>query len=147
MTGKEIDYRPRFGSVLLLLCVTRQRSEIQSPELHLRGNHMATTTSPKRRISHPYVMRKKGTCGGKPIIRGTRIRVSQIAIEYEQLGMTPDEIVRAHPHLTLAQVHDALSFYYENIKEINEDIRTDKEYVAQLRRKHPSILNQKSGRT
>jgi len=64
------------------------------------------------KINHPYITRRKGVCGGKSIIAGTRIKVSQIAIYYEKMDYTPDDIVRAHPHLTLAQVHDALSYYY-----------------------------------
>ncbi len=35
---------------------------------------------------------------------GGRIRVSQIAIEHEQLGMTPEEIQEAHPHLTTEMI-------------------------------------------
>ncbi|MCK4733940.1 MAG: nucleotidyltransferase domain-containing protein, partial [Methanophagales archaeon] len=42
---------------------------------------------------------------GSPVIVGTRTRVLDIAIEYEYLGTRPDEIVDAHPHLTLPQVH------------------------------------------
>ena len=53
-----------------------------------------------------------------PVVKGTRVRVVDIAIEYEYLDRTPDEIVSAHPHLQLKQVHDALSFYYENRREL-----------------------------
>jgi uncharacterized protein (DUF433 family) len=66
-------------------------------------------------MKHPYISRKKGTCGGKPIIAGTRIKVEQVAIVYERMGWTADQIIQAHPHLSLAEVHDALSYYYENI--------------------------------
>ncbi|MBC7226868.1 MAG: DUF433 domain-containing protein [Thermoflexales bacterium] len=86
-----------------------------------------------QKVKHPYIARQKGVCGGKPVIRGTRIRVAQIAIEYERLGWSPDEIVRAHPHLTLAQVHDALSYYYENVEEINAEIRQDEQMVEELK--------------
>lgn len=87
-----------------------------------------------QKTRHPYVTSEKGICGGKPVIRGTRIRVAQIAIEHECLGWSPDEIVRAHPHLTLAQVHDALSYYYENVEEINAEIKRDEQIVEEIRR-------------
>jgi len=87
---------------------------------------------------HPYITRRADTCAGKPIIVGTRIKVSHIAIEYEQMGMTPDEIVVAHPHLTLAEVHAALSYYYDHIHEINADIRAGEEFVEQLRKEYPT---------
>lgn len=63
---------------------------------------------------HPYISSDKEIADGEPIIISTRTRVIQIAMEYTQLGYSPDDIVEAHPHLKLAQVHDALSFYHEN---------------------------------
>ncbi len=102
------------------------------------------TRKPKTR--HPYITRKKGTCGGKPIIAGTRMKVSAIAIEYERMGMTPDEIVQAHPHLTLAAVHDALSYYYENVEEINADIQAGERFVEEMKKLYPrSVLEEKRG--
>jgi uncharacterized protein (DUF433 family) len=88
----------------------------------------------RQRVRHPYVTREKGICGGSPVIKGTRIRVAQIAIEYEHLGWSPDEIIRAHPHLTLAQIHDALSYYYENTEEIHAEIRRDEQVVEELKK-------------
>lgn len=95
---------------------------------------MRSVQTVAQKIRHPYVTSRKDVCGGKPVIKGTRIRVAQIAIEYERLGRSPDEIIRAHPHLTLAQVHDALSYYYENIEEINAEIRRDEQMVEELKR-------------
>ena len=46
----------------------------------------------------------------RPVIAGTDIKVSQIASEYEHQRMTPDEVVEAHPHLSLAAVHAALAW-------------------------------------
>jgi len=106
---------------------------------------MSSTQATQRRARHPYVARKRGTCGGKPVIKGTRIKIAQVAIEYDRMGMTPDEIIQAHPHLTLAQVHDALSYYYENAPEINEDIRADEEFIAQLREQTPPTPKDERG--
>ena len=68
----------------------------------------------KETTSHPYIVINKDVCGGSPIIEGTRTRVIDIAIEYEVLGHSPDEIIRSHPQVSLYQIHDALSYYYEN---------------------------------
>ncbi|MBI3762982.1 MAG: DUF433 domain-containing protein [Chloroflexi bacterium] len=91
-----------------------------------------------RRIRHPYVEQKRGVCGGKPVIVGTRIKITQIAIEYERLGWSPDQIVDAHPHVTLAQVHDALSYFYENQKSLTAEIVAEERFVARLRRQYSS---------
>lgn len=98
-----------------------------------------TTHLPKTR--HPYIGRKKSVCAGKPVVIGTRIQVAQIAIEYERLGWSPDQIIEAHPHLRLPQVHDALSYYYENQKQIDVDILANEQYSVELRQRFLSRLN------
>jgi len=100
---------------------------------------------PMRKVKHPYIIRKKAVLGGKPIIKDTRIKVSQIAIYYEKMDYTPDEIVQALPHLTLAQVHDALSYYYENMKEIDRQIAEERRMVEEMQKKSVSVLEQKRG--
>lgn len=47
--------------------------------------------------------------GGKPIVRGTRISVEMI-LEWIASGATRDDIVRRHPHLTPADVQQALAY-------------------------------------
>lgn len=97
------------------------------------------------KLKHPYITRKKGVCGGKPIIAGTRIKVTQIAIEYEMMGLTPDQIIEAHPHLTLAQIHDALSYYYENIEKMNAEIKAEEQVVEEMKKLYPSKLRLRRG--
>lgn len=81
-----------------------------------------------------HIARDEGICGGQPRIAGTRLKAQHIAIEYERLGWTPDQICDAHPGITLAQVHAALSYYFEHKDEIDKTIREDEEFVARLRR-------------
>ena len=42
-------------------------------------------------------------------------------------SLTPEELVTRFPHLTLAQVHDALAYYYDNREEIERDIAQNTE--------------------
>ena len=49
------------------------------------------------------------------------------------MNYTPDEIVNAHPHLKLEQVHAALSYYYEHQAEIDNKIKEDEKFVEKLR--------------
>jgi uncharacterized protein (DUF433 family) len=102
--------------------------------------------SPRQRVKHPYVTRKTSISGGKPIIAGTRVKVAQVAIEYEHMRLTPDEIIRAHPHLTLAQVYDALAYYYENAGDINADNRNEEELVQSIQAEYShSVLEGRRG--
>ena len=47
--------------------------------------------------------------GGKPIVHGTRISVEMI-LEWVASGATRDEIVSRYPHLTVADVEQALGY-------------------------------------
>ena len=39
--------------------------------------------------------------------------------------MPAEELVRMFPHLSLAQVHDALSYYYDHQAEIDKEIKSN----------------------
>lgn len=72
-------------------------------------------------VEYRYITSEPGIQGGEPIIKGTRTPVRSI-VEKWRLGYAPEEIVQALPHLTLAQVFEALSYYSDNQAEINEHI-------------------------
>jgi len=67
---------------------------------------------------HPRIVRQLDISGGEPIIRGTRISVRHI-VERTQAGQSVDEILAALPHLTAAQVYDALSYYHDHQAEMD----------------------------
>ena len=83
-------------------------------------------------ISHIDVTRER------PVVAGTDIKVSQIASECEHLGMTPDDVVAAHPHLTLADVHAALAYYYDHRDSIRREWQEAQALIAQMRSRFPS---------
>ena len=85
----------------------------------------------------PRIVRTPGTCGGKPRIDGHRIKVEHIAVCHEGMGMSPDEIVTAHPTISLAQVHAALAYYYEHKEQIDADIEEGRRFVEGLRAQSP----------
>lgn len=74
-----------------------------------------------KKIKHPYISSKKGVQGGSTVITGTRIPVSTIIIWYKT-GKEIYEILYMYPQLTAAQLHDALSYYYDHKKDIEEEI-------------------------
>lgn len=51
---------------------------------------------------------------GKPCILGTGIRVWDVYVLHERHGKTPDEIVGTYPQITLADVHAAMAYYWDN---------------------------------
>jgi len=102
-------------------------------------------TSAVKQLKHPYISINAKISKGSPVITGTRIRVLDIAIEYDRLGLTPDQIIDAHPHLRLEAIHDALSYYYENRSMMDKQIKTKKDMIRKLAKKVPSILKDKIG--
>ncbi len=48
-------------------------------------------------------------CHGKPVIKGTRVLVSNI-LSYLATGSTIDEIVKDYPQITKEDILDAISF-------------------------------------
>lgn len=70
---------------------------------------------------HPYVERVQTLAGERPMIKGSQIPVS-IVIGCLQAGETPDSLANeVMPHLPLAAIHDALSYYHEHQAEIDQE--------------------------
>lgn len=65
-----------------------------------------------------YVIRDGEILGGEPVVRGTRTPVRAV-VEMWRSGTPPEAIPDGLPHLTLAQVFDALSYYSDHREEIN----------------------------
>lgn len=93
----------------------------------------------------PRIEQRAGVRGGAPVIAGTGIRVLDIAMRYEVMQMTPEEILIAFPHLTLAQIHAALSYYYAHKTRLDREWKASLRKTAKLRRAHPPLLEQKLG--
>ena len=71
--------------------------------------------------AHRYVVTDGSILSGEPIIAGTRTPIRAIVELYRQ-GLTPETIPNRLPHLTLAQVFDALSYYSDHQNDINQYI-------------------------
>jgi uncharacterized protein (DUF433 family) len=72
-----------------------------------------------------YIVSDESLLGGEPVIRGTKTPVRAI-VEMWRMGMPPDEIPVHLPHITLAQVFDALRYYAEHQPEINHYIQANR---------------------
>lgn len=68
-----------------------------------------------------YIVADEAILGGEPIIKDTRTPVRAI-VELYRLGIVPEEIPMHLPHLSLAQVFAALSYYSDHTEVINEYI-------------------------
>ncbi|MFW0859754.1 MAG: DUF433 domain-containing protein [Dehalococcoidia bacterium] len=78
-----------------------------------------------RAMEHCYIVTDDEILSGEPIIKGTRTPVRAV-VETWRLGIIPEEIPIHLPHLTLAQVFDALSYYSDHQAEINAYIERNR---------------------
>lgn len=87
-----------------------------------------------------HVVMTPGTCGGRPRIDGTRIRVRDV-VEWTDLGQTAYEIVASFPELSLGDVYAALAFYHDNREMVDRQIRDDDAFVETvMRERKPGVV-------
>jgi uncharacterized protein (DUF433 family) len=79
---------------------------------------MLYSGKPIERTEHPHIVKVQGVASGEPIILGTRTVVRTI-IEQYQLGNSIEKILWDFPHLTSAQIHDALSYYHDHKQDMD----------------------------
>jgi uncharacterized protein (DUF433 family) len=92
-----------------------------------------------------HVTKTPGVCGGKACIAGHRVRVIDIVVGHEMRGYCPDEIVAMFPGISLADVHAALAYYFDNRQEMDDEFKREKEVAESLRQHFPSKLKEKMG--
>jgi len=93
----------------------------------------------ERKTKHPYISIDPKISRGQPVIRGTRIKVMDIAIRYTLTGLSADRIIDEYPHLKLEQVYDALSYYYERKDFFDKKYREDQSFLTQLKKQKRKI--------
>ena len=81
------------------------------------------------------ITQSPGICGGRPRIAGTGVSVRRIA-GWSKMGLTPEEIAADIPHLTLAQVHAALTYYHANRESLEAEMAAERAEADRLERKH-----------
>ena len=86
---------------------------------------------------HLYIVRNKKILRGEPIIKGTRTPVRAI-VETWRMGIAPEEIPTRMPHLNMAQIFDALSYFSDHPKEIMKYIERNRIPPEKI---HPSVRN------
>jgi len=89
---------------------------------------MATTTD-----IGTLITQTPGVCGGRPRIAGTGVSVRRIVGEYRS-GRMPEEIHTQLPHLTMAQILAALTYYHANREVMDEAIAAEEADEQRLER-------------
>lgn len=80
-------------------------------------------------ITYPHVQIREGTA----YVAGSETKVVEIVLEHLAHHWHADDIQRQHPHLSMAQVHAALAYYYDHQAELEREIADRRERVAAIR--------------
>ena len=80
---------------------------------------------------------------GVPWITGANTKVVEVVLDKMAHDSSPEEMHEQYPHLSLAQIHAALSYYYEHQAEVDADIERRDRYVENLRAQQKNPLTRK----
>ena len=65
-------------------------------------------------------------------IDDTNVKVIEVVLDKVAYGLSPEEIQREHPHLSLAQIYAALSYYHDHQAELDAEIERQVQRVEAL---------------
>lgn len=82
------------------------------------------------------------TRGGRPCVTSTRIAVDDVVLMHRRLGMSLEEI-GAKYDLSMAQLHAAMSYYFNHRDETDKRMAEDEALFDELKRNNPSPLREK----
>jgi uncharacterized protein (DUF433 family) len=70
-------------------------------------------------------------------ISGANTKVIEVALDKIGYGWSAEEMHCQHPHLSMAQLHAALAYYYEHQAEMDAEIERQNREVEELRAQQP----------
>ncbi len=65
-------------------------------------------------------------------VSDTKVKVIEVAVDKLAHGSSPEEMHFQYPHLSLAQIHAALAFYYEHQEEFDAEIIRQANWAAEM---------------
>ena len=87
-------------------------------------------------LIYPHIVKEPG----KParLDRHSRTRIAMIVADYLWRGWSAEEIVRQYSYLTLAEVHAALTYFFDHRQEIEDELVAEYRQVEEWKKLHPT---------
>lgn len=82
-------------------------------------------------IAHPHI---RLDARGVARIDDANVKVIEVVLDRLAYGWSPEEIHFQHPHLSLAQIHAALAYYYDHQAALDGEIAREEQRARALRR-------------
>ena len=70
---------------------------------------------------------------------GSRSKVRQVVMDVQN-GMTPEQVHDAYPHLSMAQIHAALAYYYDHKEQVDAEIEEGRRLFEEFKAKNPKRM-------
>ena len=92
-------------------------------------------------VDYPHIVMSPDNV---PYLANTQTKVIEVVLDRLAYHWDADEIQRQHPHLSLAQIHSALAYYYDHQEEMDAAIEKQLQTVAAMKKQlGDSSLRQK----
>jgi uncharacterized protein (DUF433 family) len=69
---------------------------------------------------------------GRPWIDDTNVKVIEVVRDHRAYASSAEEMHEQYPHLSLAQIHAALAYYYDHKQEFDEEIERELRELDEL---------------
>jgi uncharacterized protein (DUF433 family) len=70
---------------------------------------------------------------GRAWIDQTNTKVIEVVLDWMAHGSSPEELHSQHPHLSLAQIHAAMAYYYDHQADIDAQIERSLQFADEMR--------------
>jgi uncharacterized protein (DUF433 family) len=85
------------------------------------------------------IVKRPGVCGGAASIEGTRIAVADVVAQARMPNVGPDYFEDCFPHVSAAEIIEALCYYVRNEAEIDDVLRRRREMYESM------VMKQRTG--
>jgi len=79
-------------------------------------------------------------------VKGTRVGIETILLDYLELGLFPEDIVMRYPTLSLEAVYATITYYWHNQERMDTYLQEWREHSERMRReqeRHPPLAVQR----
>lgn len=87
-------------------------------------------------LTYPHIVKEPGQPAR--LERHPRTRVAMIVADYLWRGWSAEEIARQYPYLTLAEVHAAMTYYFDHRTEVEDELTFEYRDVENWKKAHPT---------
>lgn len=71
---------------------------------------------------------------GVPVVEGANTKVVEVVLHARNSGLAPEQLAEDLPHLSPAQIHFAMAYYWDHKDALDADIEERRGFAERMRR-------------